>query len=88
MDRMKTLWRVAAATTVLVLVPVFAEHHESAAAETETPVSFNGLAQLCTLHPGKTMAQYDKMVKDADMMANFRELLLEPSEIDAALGLA
>ena len=63
MDRMKTLWRVAAATTALALVPVFADHHESAAAEAETAVSFNVQAQLCTLHPGKTMAQYDKMVQ-------------------------
>ena len=46
MDRMKTLWGVAAATTVLALVPVFADHHEVAAAEAETPVSFNVQAQL------------------------------------------
>ena len=29
MDRMKTLWGIAAATTVLALVPVFAAHHEN-----------------------------------------------------------
>ncbi len=32
------------------------------------------------------IADYDKMVTGADMMANFRELLLEPAEIDAALA--
>ena len=31
------------------------------------------------------IAQYDALVKGADMMANFRELLLEPAEVDAAL---
>ena len=37
MVRMKTLWSVAATTTLLALTPVFADHHESVAADAETP---------------------------------------------------
>jgi hypothetical protein len=32
------------------------------------------------------IAKYDAMVEGADMMANFRELLLQPAEVDAALA--
>ncbi len=32
------------------------------------------------------ISRYDAMVEDADMLANFRELLLHPKEVDAALA--